>query len=62
MSIFQRQHYEAIAECCGYISTVKGREMVVESMIKLFERDNPNFQPDRFRERVKQYAEGIIMR
>ena len=62
MSKFQRRHYEAIAEVLGYIPDEGSRTYVVESFVRMFKRDNVNFRPDRFRERVDQHAKGIIMR
>lgn len=62
MSKFQRRHYEAIAELLGYMADEISRAFVVEQFIVMFKRDNSRFQPDRFRERVKQHADGIIMR
>jgi len=62
MSMFQRRHYEAIAELLGYMPDKVSRAFVVEQFVVLFKRDNSNFNPDRFRDRVKQHADGIIMR
>ena len=62
MSKFQRRHYEAIAEVLGLMVDERIRNYCVAHFIKMFERDNPNFKPDRFRARVKQHADGIIMR
>ena len=63
MSKFQRRHYEAIAEHIGYMQIDEAsREILIEDFIVMFKRDNSRFQPDRFRERVSQYVEGIIMR
>jgi len=62
MSKFQRRHYEAIAEVLGYIKSNGSRANVTEQMVKMFKRDNVNFNPDRFRDRVEQHAKGIIMR
>tara|TARA_R100000152_G_C6604929_1_gene60755 strand:+ start:361 stop:549 length:189 start_codon:yes stop_codon:yes gene_type:complete len=62
MSKFQRRHYEAIAEVLGYTAEKRVRDLLTEQFVRMLKRDNPNFSPDRFRARVKQHAEGIIMR
>lgn len=62
MSKFQRRHYEAIAEILGYTAEKQARKFITEQFVRMFKRDNPNFNPDRFRARVEQHAEGIIMR
>lgn len=62
MSKFQRRHYEAIAEVLGLMVDERIRNYCVAHFINMFERDNSRFQPDRFRGRVKQHADGIIMR
>jgi len=62
MSKFQRRHYEAIAEVLGYTAEKRVRDLLTEQFVRMLKRDNPNFNPDRFRARVEQHAEGIIMR
>ena len=63
MSKFQRRHYEAIAEVIGYMGMdSQPRKFITEEFVRMFKRDNSNFNPDRFRARVEQHAEGIIMR
>ena len=62
MSKFQRRHYEAIAEVLGYTAEKRVRNLLTEEFVAMLKRDNPNFSPDRFRARVEQYAEGVIMR
>ena len=38
------------------------RLLATESFIRGLKRDNPAFDPDKFRERVEAYAKGIVMR
>ena len=60
MSNFQRRHYEYIAMILGGVS-VPTRHLVTESFVRALKRDNPAFDPDKFRERVEAYAKGIVM-
>lgn len=43
--MFQRRHYQAIAEVLAYSNA---SDTVIESMCNMFERDNPNFNRNTF--------------
>jgi hypothetical protein len=44
-AMFQRRHYEAIAEVLSWHGEAVG---VFTDMVEMFERDNTNFKRDRF--------------
>ena len=52
MSMFQRRHYEAIATTLGLCNA---DEKVIKRLCDLFERDNPNFNRERFISRVEEW-------
>jgi len=56
MSNFQRRHYEALAFCIG---NNRGcyKEELLSSVVRMFSKDNPNFDEGRFRARIQEIEE-----
>ena len=57
MSKFQRRHYEVIAEV---LSQSHVTEATIISFILMFERDNCNFDRNRFRGRIAGLKSPVI--
>lgn len=66
MPAFQRRHYQALADTLASVRrdaladadlfTVDTCDRFTEILVSRFRRDNPRFQPDRFREACKVAA------
>jgi len=49
MVTFTRKHYNEIANLVAHYEPKKERKKMMETYIKTFEKDNPNFIPDKFK-------------
>ena len=52
--MFQRRHYEAVAKCCASTITPE----TLDALCEMFQRDNPQFNQQRFRDRVKSLMDN----
>lgn len=46
--LFQKRHYEVIAECFRGRCHAEGKDAAVHTVIEAFKRDNPKFNEDKF--------------
>lgn len=50
MPLFQRRHYQHVAENVRYVQPIEEREKMIEFFVDLFRRDNSQFKSELFRQ------------
>ena len=56
---FQRRHYELMAETLAYSTAT---EDVIQAISDMFARDNSRFNEHQFKNRIRQFKEGLCVR
>jgi len=58
MAMFQRRHYQYIADTIASIDDVDVREAAIVVFMRALKRDNPRFKADRFSAHVQKALEA----